>query len=54
MIFMKIFIFMDSYGQPDELVWYLDGKEVFEEKLTKELHIIFDAEIMETWDGLQE
>ena len=40
---------------PDELVWYLDGKEVFRRKndfFKRPLHIIFDAEIMETWDGL--
>ena len=40
---------------PDELVWYLDGKEVFRRKndfFRRPLHIIFDAEIMETWDGL--
>ena len=40
---------------PDELVWFLDGKEVFRRKndfFKRPLHIIFDAEIMETWDGL--
>jgi beta-glucanase (GH16 family) len=40
---------------PDELVWYLDGKEVFRRKndfFKRPLYIIFDAEIMETWDGL--
>ena len=39
----------------DELVWFLDGKEVFRRKndfFKRPLHIIFDAEIMETWDGL--
>ena len=40
---------------PDELVWFLDGKEVFRRKndfFKRPLHIIFDAEIMEVWDGL--
>ena len=40
---------------PDKLVWYLDGKEVFRRKndfFKRPLHIIFDAEIMEKWDGL--
>ena len=40
---------------PDELVWFLDGKEVFRRKndfFKRPLHIIFDAEIMEKWDGL--
>ena len=40
---------------PDELVWYLDGKEVFRRKndfFKRPLHMIFDAEIMEKWDGL--
>ena len=40
---------------PDELIWYLDGKEVFRRKndfFKRPLHIIFDAEIMEKWDGL--
>ena len=39
----------------DELVWFLDGEEVFRRKndfFKRPLHIIFDAEIMETWDGL--
>ena len=39
----------------DELVWFLDGKEVFRRKndfFKRPLHVIFDAEIMETWDGL--
>ena len=36
----------------DELVWFLDGKEVFRRKndfFKRPLHM---AEIMETWDGL--
>ena len=40
---------------PDELVWFLDGEEVFRRKndfFKRPLHVIFDAEIMETWDGL--
>ena len=40
---------------PNELVWFLDGKEVFRRKndfFKRPLHIIFDAEIMQTWDGL--
>jgi len=47
-----------TYGllwTPTELVWYLDGKEVFRRKndfFNRPLHIIFDAEIMEAWDGL--
>ena len=39
----------------NELVWFLDGKEVFRRKndfFKRPLHIIFDAEIMQTWDGL--
>ena len=39
----------------DELVWFLDGEEVFRRKndfFKRPLHVIFDAEIMETWDGL--
>jgi len=39
----------------DELVWFLDGEEVFRRKndfFKRPLHIIFDAEIMDTWDGL--
>ena len=39
----------------DELVWFLDGKEVFRRKndfFKRPLHVIFDAEIMETWVGL--
>ena len=40
---------------PDELIWYLDGEEVFRrvnDFFKRPLHVIFDAEIMETWDGL--
>ena len=40
---------------PDELIWFLDGKEVFRRKndfFKRPLYIVFDAEIMETWDGL--
>ena len=39
----------------DELVWFLDGEEVFRRKndfFKRPLHVIFDAEIMDTWDGL--
>ena len=39
----------------NELVWFLDGKEVFRRKndfFKRPLHVIFDAEIMQTWDGL--
>ena len=39
----------------DELVWFLDGEEVFRRKndfFKRPLYIIFDAEIMDTWDGL--
>jgi beta-glucanase (GH16 family) len=40
---------------PEQLIWYLDGKEVFRRDndfFKRPLHIIFDAEIMEVWDGL--
>ena len=40
---------------PELLIWYLDGKEVFRRNndfFKRPLHIIFDAEIMEVWDGL--
>lgn len=39
----------------EELIWFLDGKEVFRRKndfFKRPLHVVFDAEIMETWDGL--
>ena len=39
----------------NELVWFLDGKEVFRRQrqmCIRDRHIIFDAEIMQTWDGL--
>ncbi|MGB4840220.1 MAG: family 16 glycosylhydrolase [Saprospiraceae bacterium] len=40
---------------PDTLKWFVDGEVVFERKndyFTNPLHIVFDAEIMETWMGL--
>ena len=40
---------------PEKLVWYIDGKEVFQrinDYFHRPLHIVFDAEIMEDWVGL--
>ena len=40
---------------PSELIWYLDGAEVFRREndyFNRPLYIILDAEIMEKWDGL--
>lgn len=40
---------------PNELVWYLDGKEVFRREndfFKRPLYITLDAEIMNDWDGL--
>lgn len=40
---------------PTELVWFLDGEEVFRREndfFKRPLHIMLDAEIMEVWDGL--
>ncbi|NBU36164.1 MAG: glycosyl hydrolase family protein [Bacteroidetes bacterium] len=40
---------------PEKLVWYVDGKEVFQrvnDYFHRPLHIVFDAEIMEDWVGL--
>jgi len=40
---------------PEKLVWYIDGKEVFQrvnDHFHRPLHIVFDAEIMEDWVGL--
>ena len=53
--FYEAFHIYGLLWMPDELVWYLDGKEVFRRKndfFKRPLHIIFDAEIMEKWDGL--
>ena len=40
---------------PDELVWYIDGKEVFRREndyFKRPLHLMLDTEIMEAWAGL--
>ena len=40
---------------PSELIWYLDGAEVFRREndyFNRPMYIILDAEIMEKWDGL--
>ncbi len=40
---------------PDQMKWFLDGKEVFardNDYFTTALHIMFDCEIMESWFGL--
>lgn len=42
---------------PDEMKWYVDGKEVFSRKndyFNAALYIVFDCEIMESWVGLPE
>lgn len=42
---------------PEKLEWYLDGELIFEREndyFHRPLHIVFDAEIMETWMGLPE
>ena len=42
---------------PEKLQWYVDGELVFErvnDYFHRPLHIVFDAEIMETWMGLPE
>ena len=47
--FHKDFHIYGLLWTPDELVWYLDGKEVFRRKndfFKRPLHIIFDAEII--------
>lgn len=47
-----------TYGllwTPEKLQWYVDGKMVWERNndyFTNHLHIVFDAEIMESWMGL--
>jgi beta-glucanase (GH16 family) len=40
---------------PNELVWYIDGKEVFRREndyFKRPLHLMLDCEIMEAWVGL--
>ncbi len=40
---------------PEELVWYIDGKEVFRREndyFKRPLHVMLDTEIMEAWVGL--
>ncbi len=40
---------------PTELVWYIDGKEVFRREndyFKRPLHLMLDCEIMEAWVGL--
>jgi beta-glucanase (GH16 family) len=40
---------------PNELFWYIDGKEVFRREndyFKRPLHLMFDTEIMEAWAGL--
>ena len=40
---------------PQELKWFVDGKEVFSrtnDHFNRPLHVVFDAEIMQTWVGL--
>ncbi|MCF0233711.1 MAG: family 16 glycosylhydrolase [Thermoguttaceae bacterium] len=39
---------------PTELVWYIDGAEVFRREndfFTRPLHVVFDCEIMDDWMG---
>lgn len=40
---------------PEEMVWFLNGKEMFRranDHFKRALHIIFDCEIMASWDGV--
>lgn len=40
---------------PQELKWFVDGKEVFaraNDYFHRPLHVVFDAEIMQSWTGL--
>jgi beta-glucanase (GH16 family) len=42
---------------PDKLQWFLDGELIFErvnDFFHRPLHVVFDAEIMDTWMGLPE
>jgi beta-glucanase (GH16 family) len=40
---------------PQDLTWYVDGREVFtrpNDYFQRPLHVVFDAEVMEKWTGL--
>lgn len=40
---------------PQDLTWYVDGREVFtrpNDHFQRPLHVVFDAEVMEKWTGL--